>query len=328
MVKFAACTAMRKSTSSQRTTDRVGSQIYAAAPELAAGNLRRAGRRQGGGSGGVGTVGDTRLRRHLYPIVQVLIRSVAHMATTTPDTQPGTATADSRKNGKRTLASRLAKPGLRTALMAAFVLYAGLGALAVLDDTLSLMHKPGHASVSASAILSPSSIAHSNASTNATAVGEWWGWNTYFNDHFGQDVLSPFGLAFMYLAVDIAFIAIPSRCCCSAQCGIPRTTVRRSPRRTGGQAWRSHCVSPPTPRPPTWPSTSSKTLRCWVSRCSSIRSGPRVRGTPMAGSARRMDGPGRWRGVPAVKLLYCSPLPSDVLQGSPGRSDHRYAGRR
>ena len=95
------------------------------------------------------------------------------MATTTPDTQPDTATADSRKNGKRTLASRLAKPGLRTALMAAFVLYAGLGALAVLDDTLSLMHKPGHASVSASAILSPSSIAHSNASTNATAVGEW-----------------------------------------------------------------------------------------------------------------------------------------------------------
>lgn len=131
------------------------------------------------------------------------------MATTTPDTQPATATADLRKNGKRTLASRLAKPGLRTALMAAFVLYAGLGALAVLDDTLSLMHKPGHASVSASAILSPSSIAHSNASTNATAVGEWWGWNTYFNDHFGQDVLSPFGLAFMYLAVDIAFIAIP-----------------------------------------------------------------------------------------------------------------------
>ena len=42
VVKFAACTAMRKSTSSQRTTDQWRSQIYAAAPELAAGNLRRA----------------------------------------------------------------------------------------------------------------------------------------------------------------------------------------------------------------------------------------------------------------------------------------------
>lgn len=131
------------------------------------------------------------------------------MATTTSDTQSGSATVDLGKGGKRTLASRLAKPGLRTALMASFVLYAGFGALAVLDDTLSLMHKPGHASVSASAILSPSSIAHSNASTNEMAIGEWWGWNTYFNDHFGQDVLSPFGLAIMYLAVDIAFIALP-----------------------------------------------------------------------------------------------------------------------
>jgi len=42
VVKFAACTAMRKSTNSQRTTDQWRSQIYAAAPELAAGNLRRA----------------------------------------------------------------------------------------------------------------------------------------------------------------------------------------------------------------------------------------------------------------------------------------------
>lgn len=42
VVKFAACTAMRKSTSSQRTTDQWRSQIYTAAPELAAGNLRRA----------------------------------------------------------------------------------------------------------------------------------------------------------------------------------------------------------------------------------------------------------------------------------------------
>jgi len=131
------------------------------------------------------------------------------MTTTTPDTQSDDAPAGPGDQDKRTLLSRLTKPGVRTALMALFLLYAGFGALSVIDDTLSLMHKPGHASVSASAILSPSSIAHSNASTNATAIGEWWGWNTYFNDHFGQDVVSPFGLAFMYLAVDVVFIAFP-----------------------------------------------------------------------------------------------------------------------
>lgn len=42
VVKFAACTAMRKSANSRRTTDQWRSQIYTAAPELAAGNLRRA----------------------------------------------------------------------------------------------------------------------------------------------------------------------------------------------------------------------------------------------------------------------------------------------
>jgi hypothetical protein len=131
------------------------------------------------------------------------------MTTTTSGAESDDATAVSGNDGKRTLLSRITKPGVRTALMALFLLYAGLGALAVIDDTLALMHQPGHASVSASAILSPSSIAQSNASTNATAISEWWGWNTYFNDHFGQRVVSPYGLVFMYLGVDIIFIAFP-----------------------------------------------------------------------------------------------------------------------
>ena len=43
MVKFAACTAMRKSsTDSKRTAAQWRAQIYSAAPELTAGNLRRA----------------------------------------------------------------------------------------------------------------------------------------------------------------------------------------------------------------------------------------------------------------------------------------------
>jgi len=42
VVKFAACTAMRKSTDSTQTTDQWRSQIYAATPELTAGKLRRA----------------------------------------------------------------------------------------------------------------------------------------------------------------------------------------------------------------------------------------------------------------------------------------------
>jgi len=42
VVKFAACTAMRKSTDSTQTTDQWRSQIYVAAPELTAGKLRRA----------------------------------------------------------------------------------------------------------------------------------------------------------------------------------------------------------------------------------------------------------------------------------------------
>ena len=42
MVKFAACTAMRKSTDSKRTAAQWRAQIYTAAPELTAGNLRRA----------------------------------------------------------------------------------------------------------------------------------------------------------------------------------------------------------------------------------------------------------------------------------------------
>ncbi len=130
------------------------------------------------------------------------------------DTSPsGNLTSSAPTNvaaqGVAKLIARLKKPGVRTAVLALFLLYAGLGALAVLDDTLALMHQPGHASVSASAILSPSSIAQNNASANAAAISEWWGWNTYFDDHFGTDVVSPVGLVAMYLAVDIVFIAIP-----------------------------------------------------------------------------------------------------------------------
>ncbi|WP_418005204.1 hypothetical protein ACNO8X_10365 [Mycobacterium sp. PDNC021] len=42
MVKFAACTAMRKSTDSKPTAQQWRSRIYTAAPALTAGNLRRA----------------------------------------------------------------------------------------------------------------------------------------------------------------------------------------------------------------------------------------------------------------------------------------------
>lgn len=42
MVKFAACTAMRKSTDSKPTAQQWRSRIYTAAPELTAGNLSRA----------------------------------------------------------------------------------------------------------------------------------------------------------------------------------------------------------------------------------------------------------------------------------------------
>lgn len=42
MVKFAACTAMRKSTDSKLTAQQWRSRIYTAAPALTAGNLRRA----------------------------------------------------------------------------------------------------------------------------------------------------------------------------------------------------------------------------------------------------------------------------------------------
>ena len=60
------------------------------------------------------------------------------MTTTTSGAESDDATAVSGNDGKRTLLSRITKPGVRTALMALFLLYAGLGALAVIEVGLIL----------------------------------------------------------------------------------------------------------------------------------------------------------------------------------------------
>ncbi|MGH3677499.1 MAG: hypothetical protein ACRDU5_17530 [Mycobacterium sp.] len=88
-----------------------------------------------------------------------------------------------------------------------FLIYAGIGALAVVDGTLTRMHQPGGASASATAILSPSSMSASDA--RLEAILQWRLFVETYDFNRGDRVMSPFGLLVIYLFVDIIFIAVP-----------------------------------------------------------------------------------------------------------------------
>ena len=88
-----------------------------------------------------------------------------------------------------------------------FAVYAGGGALAVVDGTLARMHPAGGVSASATAILSPFTIGSRGA--HFVAIQQWYEWVHAFDASHGDRVLSPVGLLVIYLLVDIVLIALP-----------------------------------------------------------------------------------------------------------------------
>jgi hypothetical protein len=88
-----------------------------------------------------------------------------------------------------------------------FLIYAGIGALAVVDGTLARMHEPGGASASATAILSPSSMSASEA--HLEAIRQWRSWVDTYLASGGEQAMPPVGLLSIYLVVDIVLIAVP-----------------------------------------------------------------------------------------------------------------------
>jgi hypothetical protein len=88
-----------------------------------------------------------------------------------------------------------------------FMIYAGFGALAVVDGTLARMHQPGGASSSATAILSLSSMSASDA--HLEAIQQWRLFVETYEFNRGASVMSPSWLLVIYLFVDIIFIAVP-----------------------------------------------------------------------------------------------------------------------